>query len=68
MLTLPSLDTKTAAYTLLTRSVHADMSVHDMQVALALSIETSSDKVQTCSLRTDLIVHDMRVVLPLGRV
>lgn len=48
-------------------ALHA-LARHDMQVALALSIKTSSDKVQTCSLRTDLAVHDMRVVLPLGRV
>ena len=64
VLTLPSLETKTAAYTVLTRSVHADLSVHDIQVALALSIMTSSEMVQTSSLRTDLIVHDMRLVLP----
>ena len=68
VLTLPSLETKTAAYTVLTCSVHADLSVQDMQVALALSIMTSSGTVQTSSLRTDLIVHDMRLVLPLGRI
>jgi len=68
VLTLPSLETKTAAYTVNTRSMCVRLTVTGVGVALVLKVETKTDAVSTGSLRTDLIVHDMRVVLPLGRV